>query len=315
VPGGLEGVLEEAMAGDLLALGRLARALDDDEPGAVDLVYQRLYARGGKAHVVGVTGPPGAGKSTVVNRLISAGRSAGLKVCVLAVDPTSPFTGGALLGDRIRMQEHAGDPGVFVRSLGTRGHRGGLSRSVPPLLTLFDAAGYGLLILETVGVGQDEVEVAGCAHTVLLVTQPGTGDAIQSMKAGVLEIAHIYLVNKADLPGADRAQSDLSAMVALSPPRDGWSAPVLAGEAATGRGMDEVFAALGRHREHLFSAGLAQRTARARAERELRDALRDALLARAEERIAAEPERLEDDLSAIFRRELDPRTAARRWLS
>ncbi len=310
-----EELMEKAAGGDLLALGRLARAIDDDEPGAADLVSERLYARGGKAHVVGVTGPPGTGKSTVVNRLITAGRAAGVKVCVLAVDPTSPLTGGAVLGDRIRMQEHAGDPGVFIRSLATRGHRGGLSRSVPSLLALFDAAGYGLIILETVGVGQDEVEVAECAPTCLFVTQPGMGDAIQAMKAGVLEIAHLYLVNKADLPGAERAQSDLTAMVALSPPRDGWRAPVLAATAATGEGIPALYETLGRHREHLAFAGSGGKTARERAERELRRALKDALAAEVEERLAADKDRLGRDISAIARRELDPRTVARRWLA
>jgi len=310
----LDQVIDKAVDGDLLALGRVARLLDDGDPAAVERVYARLYARGGGSHVVGVTGPPGAGKSTLVNRLISAGRAGGQKVCVLAVDPTSPFSGGAVLGDRIRMQEHAGDPGVFIRSLATRGHWGGLSRSVPALLVLFDAAGYGLILLETVGVGQDEVEVADLAHTCLFVTLPGMGDAIQAMKAGVLEVAHLYLVNKADLPGADRAAADLRAMLAMSEPRDGWVPPVLTAVAATGEGVEELFSRLTRHREHLATSPARERLALDRAEKELRSALKDALFSAIEELLSRERAGVEADIAAIARRELDPRTAARRRL-
>ncbi len=312
----LDRLLEAALAGDLLALSRLARLLDDNDPAAVAEVYRRLYPRAGRAHVVGVTGPPGAGKSTLVSRLIAEARREGRKTAVLAVDPTSPFSGGAVLGDRVRMMEHAGDPGVFIRSLATRGHRGGLSRSVPPLLTLFDAAGYDLLLLETVGVGQDEVEVAEHAHSCVFVTLPGMGDGIQAIKAGVLEIADIYLVNKADLPGADRAAADISSMLAMGdlPGKEGWTPPVLTAVAAEGKGVPELYAALSAHRLHLASSGLAARLARARAGKALRAALSDLLAGQVEEALARGGRELEDDLAAMAERRVDPGTVAARWL-
>jgi LAO/AO transport system kinase len=208
----LNDLIAGALKKDSMALGRIARIIDDDLAGR-DEALNQLYPLAGQARVVGITGPPGTGKSTLVSGLIGEARAKDLTVAVLAVDPTSPYSGGAVLGDRIRMQEHATDPGVFIRSMATRGQMGGLSRSVGHLLTLVDAAGFDLVILETVGVGQEEVQIKDLAQTTVFVTMPGLGDGIQTMKAGVLEIAHIYLVNKADIPMVEAAVQDLKAMV------------------------------------------------------------------------------------------------------
>ncbi|MBI5623817.1 MAG: methylmalonyl Co-A mutase-associated GTPase MeaB [Elusimicrobia bacterium] len=246
------------LAGDIRAAARLMRNLDDGDPAA-RRVLQALYAKSGHAHVVGVTGPPGSGKSTLVDRLIAACRAKGGSVGVVAVDPTSPFSGGAVLGDRIRMQRHAGDPEVFIRSLGTRGSLGGLSRSVFDTVTVLDAMGKDLVLVETAGVGQDGVKVAGAAHTVLVVLSPGMGDDIQAIKAGVLEIGDIYVVNKADKDGADTLERSLRLGLEGAAPRDGWERVVVRTEARSGKGVDELSETILRHRRRLESAGAWER--------------------------------------------------------
>ena len=208
---------ESILAGNLRAAARLITLIDDGDPAAVPEL-KRLYPATGKAAILGITGPPGAGKSTLTDQLIGKFRQRGLGVAVVAIDPTSHLSGGAILGDRVRMSRHAADPGVFIRSLGTRGHLGGISRSTHDIVNVFDAMGKEVVIIETVGVGQDEIEITRAAHTSLVVTVPGLGDEVQAIKAGVMEIADIFVVNKADRPGSEKTIGELQALVGLNHP-------------------------------------------------------------------------------------------------
>lgn len=256
-------VFAAALAGDRRALARAISWIESRDPRALEAVAalepRRLRAPGAP-RVIGVTGPPGAGKSTLVNRLISSGRALGQQVGVVAVDPSSPFSGGAILGDRLRMESHASDRGVFIRSLASRGHLGGLSRAAGQVVDLLDAAGYDLVLVETVGVGQSELSVMEVADTVAVVLTPESGDVVQTMKAGLLEIADVFVVNKADRPGADRLRRDLEQMVHLDGldgeegPR--WEAPVLTASASAGQGVDEVVAAVAAHGAWCAGEGL-----------------------------------------------------------
>jgi LAO/AO transport system kinase len=235
------------LAGDVRTAARVMRDLDDARPAAVE-VMKRLYPHTGRAYVLGVTGNPGAGKSTVVDALIDQYRKAGKRVGVVAVDPSSPFSGGAILGDRIRMQRHATDEGVFIRSLATRGHLGGLSRSTSDVVAVLDAMGFDVVIVETVGVGQDEVDVVSQAETAVVVTVPGLGDEIQAIKAGILEIADVLVVNKSDREGADRTVRDLTHMLELRP-HEAEPVEIVRTVATTGQGIDELAQACERHRQ------------------------------------------------------------------
>ena len=257
-----------ALAGDPRALARLVSLAENAAPG-LRPVMRALAPFTGRAWVIGLTGPPGVGKSTVTGALVTAFRRRGLRVAVLAVDPTSPFTGGALLGDRVRMQDHATDPGVFIRSMATRGHLGGLSAAAPQALRILDAAGFGVILVETVGVGQAEVEIAGLADTTLVLAAPGTGDAIQAAKAGILEVADIFVVNKSDQPGAQEAVRDLRTMIAMARRGEGdWKPPIVTTTATTGEGIADLTARLDAHWSWLASSGERdrRRLARARAE-------------------------------------------------
>jgi len=257
-----------ALAGDPRALARLVSLAENAAPG-LRPVMRALAPFTGRGWVIGLTGPPGVGKSTVTAALVAAFRERGQRVAVLAVDPTSPFTGGALLGDRVRMQEHATDPGVFIRSMATRGHLGGLSAAAPPALRILDAAGFAVILVETVGVGQAEVEIAGLADTTLVLAAPGTGDAIQAAKAGVLEVADIFVVNKSDQPGAQEAVRDLRTMIAMARRGEGdWKPPIVTTTATTGEGIADLTARLDAHWSWLASSGERdrRRLARARAE-------------------------------------------------
>jgi LAO/AO transport system kinase len=239
--------------GDIRAGARLMRDLDEGEPQARE-VLKELYKFTGRAHIVGLTGSPGVGKSTLTDRLIQQLRQQGRTVGVVAVDPTSPFTGGAILGDRIRMQRHATDEGVFIRSLATRGHFGGLTVSARAIINVLDAMGKDFILVETVGVGQDEVEIAGAAHTTIVVTVPGMGDDIQAIKAGILEIGDIFVINKADREGADRTFQDLTTMIDMRQPSsaaDGWRPVVVKTEAHKNIGVSELLAAVLDHRDYL----------------------------------------------------------------
>jgi GTPase len=254
-------------SGDRRTIARLISLVEDEDPSMAEVV-RALGPLVGNAYVIGLTGSPGVGKSTLAATLVSAIRREDQKVSVLAVDPTSPFTGGALLGDRLRMQEHATDPHVFIRSMATRGHLGGLAWAVPHALRVLDAAGADVIVLETVGVGQAEVEVAHAADTTLVVLAPGMGDSVQANKAGILEIADIFVINKADKEGARRAAQDIEQMLQLGVTGD-WTPPVIQTVAESGSGVDELWAAIERHRKHLESSGELRARRVRRAAREI----------------------------------------------
>jgi len=240
------------LAGDVRAAGRLMRQVDDQRPGA-RAALDALFPHTGHAYIVGFTGNPGSGKSTLVNAFIRTCRQKDLRVGVIAIDPTSPYSGGAILGDRIRMQEHALDAGVFIRSVATRGNLGGLSRSTPALVQILDAMGYDIIIIETVGVGQDEVDIARVADTNLVIAVPGMGDDIQATKAGIMEIADIFVINKSDHPGADRLRRELKTMMSLveNPPADAWKPPVVHTIATEHDGLEKLFEKIELHRAWL----------------------------------------------------------------
>ncbi|MBT1071998.1 methylmalonyl Co-A mutase-associated GTPase MeaB [Pelotalea chapellei] len=268
---------EKVLTGDVRAAARLMRDIDDNRPSAVTELKQ-IYARTGNAYIIGITGPPGAGKSTLVDQLTASFRKQGKKVGVVAIDPTSPFTGGAILGDRIRMNRHATDDGVFIRSLATRGALGGLSRSTSDVALVLDALGMDIIIIETVGVGQDEVDIVKAAHTTCVVMVPGMGDDIQAIKAGILEIGDVFVVNKADREGADRTARELAAMLEMrDTPQGDWQPQVFKTEAQRGTGIDELVGEILTHRDHLFSSGLIETFLRERNERHFVDILRDSL--------------------------------------
>jgi LAO/AO transport system kinase len=272
------------LAGDLQAAARLMRALDDGLPGAVEAL-RAIYPRTGGAFVLGITGTPGAGKSTIVDALVALLRQAGKRVGVVAVDPSSPFSGGAILGDRIRMQRHALDPGVFIRSLATRGHLGGLSRSTGDAIAVLAAAGFEVVIVETVGVGQDEVDVVRVADTTVVVSVPGMGDDVQAIKHGILEIADVLVVNKADREGADRTARDLRNMLGLrtSGPQD---LDIVLTVATRGDGIAELWQAIERHQERQQAGGGFVERRRAQAEAQLRAIVAERLRRQVEAELA-----------------------------
>src|SRR5689334_2401455 len=239
-------LVERALEGDRRSIAKVISLVERGGDGA-RAVIQMLHPRTGNAWSIGITGAPGAGKSTLTDKLVGRVRKEGLEVGVLAIDPTSPFSGGAILGDRVRMQEHATDPGVFIRSMATRGHLGGLAVATPQAVRVLDAAGKPWIIVETVGVGQVEVEVAGHADTTVVVVNPGWGDAVQTAKAGLLEIADVFVVNKADRPGTDETAHDLAAMLEMVGERP-WSVPIVRTVATTGDGIDDLWRAINEHR-------------------------------------------------------------------
>ena len=272
---------KEILAGNTRAAARLMRDLDDEIPAAIRTLKQ-LYRYTGRAYILGVTGSPGAGKSTLVNRITTHLRKRGMSVGIIAIDPTSPYSGGAILGDRIRMQEHALDDGVFIKSLATRGHLGGLSRSTIDIVNVMDAMGKDIILIETVGVGQDEVEIVKVAHTNLVLVVPGLGDDIQAIKAGILEIADIFVINKADRDGADKALREIETMVSMTSFNEGeWKPPVLSAVAATDTGTVELLEAVDRHQEYIYQEGNLSRYRREKARVELVEILKTRLIEKA----------------------------------
>ncbi len=312
-------LFERLVKGDLRAAGRLmSRAeagLDEVRP-----VLGKIYKAAGRAHIVGLTGVPGSGKSTLVSKLVEAIREDGRRVGVIAVDPSSPFSGGSILGDRIRMSNLTMDDGVYIRSMATRGSTGGLARSALAAVDILDTAGFDIIIIETVGVGQDEVEIARAAHSVLVVSAPGLGDDVQAIKAGILEIADIHVVSKCDRADANRTISDLKTMLAMGinvsiKNNDGkplWQVPVVGTSAQTGEGIRDLVATLNRHRDAHRSTQLGQERLRRIAEyrtfKTAEDLLRSRFFASTSERVAAMVDR-------ISRRELDPFAASEELMS
>jgi len=298
----------KARAGDARALARLISLVENAAP-ELRPVARALAPLSGQARVVGLTGAPGVGKSTLTTALVAAYRERGQRVAVLAVDPTSPFSGGALLGDRVRMQEHATDPDVFIRSMATRGHLGGLSEAAPQALRVLDAAGFAVLLVETVGVGQAEVEIASLADTTLVTVAPGMGDAIQAAKAGILEVGDVFVVNKADKPGAQETVRDLRGMIAMA--RRGaadWKPPIVTTVAVNGEGIGDLAAKVDAHWAWLDSSGQGGERRRARA----REEITAIALAGLRRRVGGLPgdSRLDDLAAQVAEGKLDPFTAA-----
>ena len=309
--GELEGLVERLLAGNNRALARLISRVERDGADVPDLM-KRIYPSLGHAYCVGITGPPGAGKSTVADKLTAHARQLGKTVGIIAVDPTSPFSGGAVLGDRIRMQQHYLDNGVFIRSMATRGSHGGLSHTVKGALKLLDASGKDLILIETVGVGQTELDIVETADTTVVLLVPEGGDTVQAMKAGIMEIADLFVVNKADRDGADRMIMDLRALTHMHADAD-WEIPVLATQAHTNTGIAALYEAIEYHRQRLDETGLLVERRREHRHRELLELLQHRLLASLQEHLQQDENllRLVDQVQAAT---VDPYTAAHQIL-
>jgi LAO/AO transport system kinase len=303
---------DRVLAGEVRAVARAISLIEDEEPAGADLIRD-IFGRTGRAYLIGVTGPPGAGKSTLVDRLAREIRRAGSTVGIIAVDPTSPFTGGAVLGDRLRMQSHAADDGVFIRSMATRGHLGGLARATADAAVVLDASGRDVVVIETVGVGQDEVDIVRTADVSVVALVPGAGDEVQALKAGLMEIADIFVVNKADREGADRLVSAIESTLSLHPYGAGdWRPPILKTVATTGDGVAGLMDAIARFREQARTTESARR--RARTESRLRELVSERLMARLERQSLA-PGELTAMVDRVAAREIDPYTAAEQLMA
>ena len=305
----MQNIVERLLNGDRRALARMVTLIENEVPQAHRYLAE-LHQHAGQAHIVGVTGAPGAGKSTLVTRLVRELRKSDRKVGVVAVDPTSPFTGGAILGDRIRMMELAGDPNVFIRSMASRGSLGGLSASTRDVVRAMDAAGYDPIIIETVGTGQAEVEVMRTAQTVLVVVAPGMGDDIQAIKAGILEIADIFVVSKADRPGADQTQAELSMLLSLDPNRRkmAWRIPIVKTSALKEEGITRLVEALQQHRTYLIESGMLEQRAQRQVQSEVQTLIMQAVMKALKAQVSSDEwHALIED---ITKRERDPYSVA-----
>jgi LAO/AO transport system kinase len=297
---------QRVLEGDVRAISRAISLIEDESPAASDLL-RRIFASTGRAYLVGVTGPPGSGKSTLVDRITAELRKAAKTVGIVAVDPTSPFSGGAILGDRVRMQAHAGDAGVFIRSMATRGHLGGLARATSEVALVLDAAGKDVVLIETVGVGQDEIDIVRTADISIVTLVPGSGDEVQALKAGIMEIADIFVVNKADREGADRTVASIEANLSLQTfASDAWRPPILKTEAITGAGVPALVATIEAFRTH--TAGSQGSRRRARAEFRVRELLAQRFVQHVEQEVLDVGE-FQGILDRIAAREVDPYTA------
>lgn len=312
-------IVDQILAGDVRATARLLRDIDDQIP-STHVILKELYPHTGKAFVIGFTGSPGVGKSTLVDQLTIRYRKEGLTVGILAVDPTSPFTGGAILGDRIRMQRHFLDSGVFIRSLATRGHFGGLTKSTNDMINVLDAMGKDVILVETVGVGQDEVEIAHSAHTTILVTIPGMGDEVQAIKAGIMEIGSIFVVNKADREGSRKTVRELRNLIELGLRRkqdETWEPLIVETEGIKGRGLEELFEAIQKHRRYLMAndRGQLDDVLQKRARNQVVEALKDEALRTLLNRLDSRGVSLDAMVQKVVSKESDPYSLVQEVLS
>jgi len=303
-------IAEKIISGDIRAVAKLIRDIDDKIPEARE-VLKDLYPSTGGAYVIGITGAPGVGKSTLVDQMVTHLRKAGKTVGVLAVDPTSPFSGGAILGDRVRMQRHSMDEGVFIRSMATRGYFGGLTQSTRSAIDVLDAMGKDYIIVETVGVGQDEIDIVQSAHTTLIILIPGMGDDIQALKAGILEVGDIFVINKADREGADRTVNDIRLMIEMDEKRykNGWKPPILTAQAVFDKGIKEILDEIEKHGKYLTSS--TERKSRVeyeKARNDLSEMIKDKIVQEVLDDIIHSGE-FEEAIQLIVKRKIDPYTA------
>jgi len=296
---------DRILNGEILAASRLMRDIDDEIESSI-LELKALYPHTGRAHTIGITGPPGAGKSTLVDKMTVAFRKRSQTVGIIAIDPTSPFSGGAILGDRIRMQQHSTDEGVFIRSLATRGQLGGISRSTYDIIKVMDAMGKDVIVVETVGVGQDEVDIVNAANTSVVVLVPGLGDGIQAMKAGILEIADIFVINKCDKDGSDRLEQELRMLLEMKPERDArWDVPIYRTEAFKGIGIEELVAGIQAHQQMLHREGAIQQRKETQIRTEFLNILQSSLMKKIVQKFNQSGE-LDQIVAKIAARSVDP---------
>jgi LAO/AO transport system kinase len=308
----IEQLVKGVLKGDKRSIARSITIIENQEPEAQKLIA-KLYPKTGKAHIIGITGPPGAGKSTLIEKLAKELRNRGKTVGIVAVDPTSPFTGGAFLGDRVRMQDLSLDSGVYIRSMATRNNPGGLAKATKDAARVLDASGKDIVIVETVGAGQSEVEIVKVAHTIIVALAPGLGDDIQAIKAGQMEIGDIFVVNKADRENAEKAASDIRASLELATEKTGWKPPVVKTSALTGEGIAQLIETIEQHRQHLKKGELGERR-KERAETELIEALKEKITEKIIRDFSTKSE-WKKTTKKILARQIDPYTAAEKLLT
>jgi LAO/AO transport system kinase len=308
------GLAKKILEGDIRSASKLMRDIDDRIPTALEELKE-LYPKTGKAYIIGITGPPGSGKSTLVDKMVDIFRKEGKSVGIIAVDPTSPFTGGAILGDRIRMQRHATDEGVFIRSLATRGCLGGLSRSTQDIVNVMDAMGKDLILVETVGVGQDEVEIVNTAHTSIVVLVPGLGDDIQAIKAGIIEIGDIFVINKCEREGAEKMERDLRLVLEMGREReDGWDPSIFRTEAILGKGIFELVYGIYRHKQALEQNQAWEKKLKERTKATFLEILESEVMMHFVEKIEKEG-KWESLIEDIMKRRTDPYSAVEKMMA